>query len=97
MGQPFGKGLSSGRGSIARVSNLEPDGDLFRVLKGEAIRGSDSSTEVLVGQLGDPRRDFVCSHDSTSLVRSGLLKWSDLLLWAGKRAYLSLRASFPDE
>ncbi|GMN69934.1 hypothetical protein TIFTF001_038982 [Ficus carica] len=90
MGRPSWKGLSSGRGSIIQVSNLKPNGDLLGVLKGEAIRGSGSSTEVLVGQPGDPRRDFIYSRDLTSLVWSGFSRVVGSFPLSGKRSLLVL-------
>ncbi|GMN27322.1 hypothetical protein TIFTF001_001601 [Ficus carica] len=35
MGRPSCKGLSCGRGSVARAGTSEPDGDLLEVFKGE--------------------------------------------------------------
>ena len=42
LSQPSRKGLSCGRGNVARASILEPDGDLLKVLKGDVVWGSAS-------------------------------------------------------
>ncbi|GMN65067.1 hypothetical protein TIFTF001_034129 [Ficus carica] len=55
-------------GSVARVSTLEPDGDMLEVSQRRGNLEISSSTNVLVGQLGDSRKDSICSRDPTYLV-----------------------------
>ncbi|GMN41152.1 hypothetical protein TIFTF001_010373 [Ficus carica] len=69
MGQPTQRELGRGRGSVARVSTLDPDGGLLEVSRGELILGIGSPTEVMVSQLGNPRR-FCKELDLSGLVRS---------------------------
>ncbi|GMN67225.1 hypothetical protein TIFTF001_036290 [Ficus carica] len=59
-----------------------------------ANSGISNPTEVLVGQPSYPRRDSVCNCDPTSLVWSGLIRWSDLPYWECKRAYWFSRTLF---
>ncbi|GMN42835.1 hypothetical protein TIFTF001_012039 [Ficus carica] len=71
MGRQSRNGLGCGQGSVARVSTLESDGDLLKVLKGESGRVSSGGRIFSIGQAKEhidsrvPRSS--CPNPSKSL------------------------------
>lgn len=56
-GRPSRKGFGSGRGSVIRASTLGPNRGLLKIPRGELIWGlATHPMEVVVDQLGDPKR-----------------------------------------